>query len=130
MMLSCNKKTPSIIKRDYIKNNGDFYCLHSFKTKSKLKSLERVCENKDFCSVVMPSEGTKILELNQYQKSDKGSFIIYANLECIIEKIEGCKNNPENSSTTKVSKHIPSGVSISTICSFRSIENKHDVYRG
>ena len=130
MLLSCSKKTTSIIKRDCIKNNGDFYCLHSFKTKNKLKSLERVCENKDFCSVVMPSEDTKILELNQYQKSDKGSFIIYANLECIIEKIDGCKNNPENSSTTKVSEHIPSGVSISTIGSFRSIENKHDVYRG
>ena len=48
----------------------------------------------------------------------------------MIEKIGGCKNNPENSSTTKVSKHIPSGFSISTISSFRSTENKHDVYRG
>ena len=78
----------------------------------------------------MPSEDTKILELNQYQKSDKATFIIYADLECLIEKIDGCKNNPENSSTTKVSKHIPSGFSMSTISSFRSIENKHDVYRG
>ena len=78
----------------------------------------------------MPSKDTKILEFNQYQKSDKAPFIIYADLECLIEKIDGCKNNPENSSTTKVSKHIPSGFSMSTISSFRSIENKHDVYRG
>ena len=53
----------------------------------------------------MPSEETEILEFNQYQKSNKAPFIIYADLECIIEKIDGCKNNPENSSTTKVSKH-------------------------
>ena len=78
----------------------------------------------------MTSEDTKILELNQYQKSDKAPFVIYADLECIIEKLDGCKNNPENSSTTKVSKHILSGFSMSTIYSFRSIENKHDVYRG
>ena len=78
----------------------------------------------------MPFEDTKILEFNQHQKSDKAPFIIYADLECIIEKIDGCKNNPENSSTTKVSKHIPSGFSMSTISSFRSTENKHDVYRG
>ena len=39
-----------------------------------------VCENKDFCSVIMPSKDTKILELNQYQKSDKAPFIIYADL--------------------------------------------------
>ena len=41
-----------------------------------------------------------------------------------------CKLSPKNSSGTKVSKHISSGFSLYTICSFRSIENKHDVYRG
>ena len=41
----------------------------------------------------MPSEDTKILELNQYQKSDKTPFIIYADRECLIEKIDGCKIN-------------------------------------
>ena len=30
----------------------------------------------------------------------------------------------------KISKNIPSGFSISSISSFKSIENKHDVYRG
>ena len=86
-----------------------------------------MCKNKDICNVIMPSEDTKILKFNQYQKSDKASFIIYANRECIIEKIDGCKNNPENSSTTKVSEHIPSDFSMSTIFSFRSIENKHEI---
>ena len=32
-------------------------------------------------------------------------------------------------STTKVREHIPSDLLLSTISSFRSIENKHDVYR-
>ena len=78
----------------------------------------------------MPSEDTKILEFNQYQKSDKAPFIIYAYLECLIEKIDGCRNNPEKSSTTKVGEYILLGFSMSTISSFKSIENKHDVYRG
>ena len=77
----------------------------------------------------MRSEDTKILEFNQYQKSDKAPFIIYADLGCILENIDGCKNNPENSSATKVSEHIPSGFLMSMISSIRSIENKHDVYR-
>ena len=68
----------------------------------------------------MSSEDTIILEFTQYQKYDKAPFI-YADLECIIEKIDGCRNNPENSSTTKVSEHIPSGFSMSIISSFRSI---------
>ena len=41
----------------------------------------------------MPSEETKILEFNQYQKCDKAPFLIYADLECIIEKIDEYKNN-------------------------------------
>ena len=38
----------------------------------------------------MLSEDAKILEFNQYKKSDKASFIIYGDLEYIIEKIDGC----------------------------------------
>ena len=41
----------------------------------------------------MPPEDTKILEFNQYQKSDNAPFIISADLECTIEKIDECKNN-------------------------------------
>ena len=48
--------------------------------KKKLELHMMVCENKDFCSVIMPSKDTKILELNQDQKSDKAPFIIYADL--------------------------------------------------
>ena len=75
----------------------------------------------------MPSADTKKLEFNQYQKSDKPLFIIYADLECLIEKIDGCKNNPENSSTTKVGEYIASGFSMSLVSSFKSIGDNHDV---
>ena len=63
----------------------------------------------------MPFEDTKILEFNQYQKSDKAPLIIYVDLERLIDKIDRCKNNPENSSGAKVSEHIPSRFSISTM---------------
>ena len=79
--------------------------LSSCRTKNKLESHKKGCENKDFCKVIMPSEDTKILEFNQYKKSDKAPFIIYADLDCMTEKIDGCKNNPENSYLKKVSKH-------------------------
>ena len=75
-----------------------FFCclnyLHSFKTKNKLGLHKRVCEKKDFCNVVMPSEDTKTLELNQYQIFDHALFIIYAVRQCIIERIDGFKRNP------------------------------------
>ena len=45
-------------------------------------------------------------------------FIIYANLESLLEKINTCHNNPEKSSTNKISKHIAPGHSLLTHCSF------------
>ena len=42
----------------------------------------------------------------------------------------GFKTNPENLFKTQLGEHIPSGFSISTTLSLKSIEKKHDVYRG
>ena len=78
----------------------------------------------------MPSEKTKILECNQYQNIDQAIFFIYADHECLIEKIDRCKNNPENSSATKLCEHITSGFSMSIISSFKIMKNMYDVYRG
>ena len=44
----------------------------------------------------MYSEDTEVLQFNQYQKSGEAPFVIYADLEYLIEKIDGRKNNPEN----------------------------------
>ena len=112
------------------KHNLNMNCLYSFAKKIELESHKKVCENKNVFNIMMASEDTKILEFNQYKKFDKPTFIIYADLKCFIEKTDRCKNNPENSPTTKVVEHIPSGFELSTILSFKSIENNHDVYRG
>ena len=49
----------------------------------------------------------KLKYYNFIQKPDKASFIVYADFDCIIEKIGGSINIPENSSTTKVREPIP-----------------------
>ena len=98
MALYCSEKITSITKRSKSQHNCNYYCLnclHLFRTKHKLESVKKVCEDKDIFNVLMPSEGTKILKFNQYGQSDKAPFIIYADLESLIVKIDGCKNNPE-----------------------------------
>ena len=89
----------------------------------------KICENKYFYAV-MPSEKDKILKFNQYIKSDKIPYIIYADIESLIKKIDVCANNPEKSSTTKIGEHIPCGYSVSTIWVFHSIEKRHTLNRG
>ena len=48
----------------------------------------------------------KTLEFNQFYKSNETPFIISPDLESLIKKLDGYKNNPENLSTKKVSEHV------------------------
>ena len=93
------KNNPTIVlNMQYVKNTQLAYslnCAHLFRTNNKL-------ERKDFRGIIMPSKDTKILEFNPYQKSDKAPSIIYADLESLIKRMDGCKNNFEETSTTKV----------------------------
>ena len=102
----------------------DYYCLncfHSYRTKNKLESHKKICENRNYCNVIKHNQG---------EKSIKSPFIIYADLEYLLEKINTCYNNPEKSSTTEINKHAPSGCSLFTHCSFDETKNELDYYRG
>ena len=116
---------------------GDFHflnCLHSYSTKNKLKRHERVCNDHGYCCIEMPNEDNKILKYNHGEKSVKGTFIIYADLKCLLEEMHSCQNNNEKSYTEKKTVHTPSGHSIFANYSFDSTElystkNKLDCYR-
>ena len=51
-------------------------------------------------------QNCNISKFNQYIKSDKTLFAIYADLESFIKKIDGRVNNPEKSSTTEKGEHV------------------------
>ena len=127
------KKLSALLNGITSNHNGDFYCLncfHAYATKNKLEAHKKICENHDYSHVEMPNEGNKIIKYNQGEKSIKSPFIIYADLVCLLEKISTCYYNPEESSTTEINKHIPSGYSLFTHCSFDKTKNKLDYYRG
>ena len=72
------KKLSALLKGMTSKRYGDFCCLsslHSFTTKKKLKSHKKACETENFCNVKMPFKNTKILLLNQSQKSGVHHFL-------------------------------------------------------
>ena len=113
--------------------NGDFYCLncfHSYTTEKKLEKHNRICKDHDICHVKMPDENSKILKYNPGEKSLKVPYIIYADLECLPEKVNTCQNNPEKSYTEKKAKHKPSGYSLVRCCSFDKSKNECIYYRG
>ena len=77
----------------------------------------------------MPTKDNNTIKYNQGEKSIKLPFVIYADLECLLEKKSICINNPNESSTTKINKHAPSGYSIFTHCSFDKSKNRLNYYR-
>ena len=78
----------------------------------------------------MPKENNKILKYNPREKSLKVPFIIYADLECILRKMNACQVNPTKSYTKKKAEHEPSGYSQVKSCSFDKSKNECIYYRG
>ena len=77
------------------KHNENFYyfnCFHWFRTENKPKKHYNVSENRHCCYVEMPKEDNKILKYSHGEKSLKAPFMIYADLECLLEKMNTCHN--------------------------------------
>ena len=81
----------------------------------------------------MPKEDNKILKYNYGERSIKILFLINAwerLMECLLERIDACHNNPKKLSTTKRTKHIGFGYSLFTRCAVDATKNRFDYYRG
>ena len=127
------KNLPGLLRGITSTHKEDFYCLncfHSYRTKNRLEAHKKICENHNYCNVEMPTKNNNIIKYNQGEKSIKLPFVIYADLECLLEKMSTCQNNPNESSTTEIYKNIPSGYLLFTHCSFDRAKNKLDHYRG
>ena len=72
----------------------------------------------------MPTKDNNVIKYNHGETSIKLPFVVYADLEGLLEKMSTCYNNPEESSTTEINKHTPSGYSIFTHCSFDKSKSK------
>ena len=114
-------------------HNGDFYrlnYLYSYTTEEKFRKHERICKNHVFNDIKMSDEDNKILKYISGEKSLRVLFTIYADLECLLRKINTCSNNPEKSYTEKKATHRPSGYSLVICCSFDKSKNECNYYRG
>ena len=121
MELCCCEKFICITYRNNIKPCWRLLLLKlfSFKQHRKNKKHERLCNDHDYRYVEMPNEYNKILKYNHGEKSLNAPAIIYADLQCLLEKMHSCQNNPEKSYTENKTKHTPSDYSF-TNCSFDS----------
>ena len=121
------KNLSRLLKGITSNHKEDFYCLNCFcaySTKNNLEDHKKIYENNKYCHVGMPTKDNNIIKYAQGEKSIKLPFVIYADLECLLEKRSTCQNNPKESSTTEMNKRTPSGYSLFTHCAFDKTKNK------
>ena len=130
MALYSSNKISGLLRGVTSNHNNDFYflnCFHSYSTKNKLEEYKKICRSHDYCHLEMPTKDSNTIKS---KKSIKLPFVVYADLECLLEKMSTCQNNPNESSTTEINKHIPFGYSLFTHYSLDQRKNKLDHYRG
>ena len=121
----------ALLKGVTSKHNGDHYCLncfHLYRTEKALEKHMKICKDKDYCYVEMPEKDT-FIKYHHGVKSMGASFIIYADLESLLKKMDVCINDSDKSSTTKINKREMCGYSLITQCSFDEKNNITDYYR-
>ena len=80
-----------------------------------------------FCFLKIPKEDEKFLTTTPGKNSLKVSFIICAEIECLLQKISTCQNKHEKSYAEKKVGHEASGYSLITCCSFDKSENEKNI---
>ena len=70
------------------------------------------------------------MKYNHAEKSLKISFVIYADLECLLIKKQSCQNNPNESYTEREAIHEPCGYALTLVSSFDSKQYKRSFYKG
>ena len=91
LMISNSENLSGLLRGITSNHKEDFYCLncfHFYSTKNKLEAHKRICENHDYCYVEMPTKNNNIIKYNHGEKSMKLPFVIYTDLECLLEKNE------------------------------------------
>ena len=120
----------ALLKGMTSKHKDDSYCLncfHSFASKKLLEKLMKVCEDKDYCYIEMPKKDES-LEYHSGVKSMKAPYIISADIESLLRKMDTCANDPSKSSTEKKNKYEIYEYSLFTDCSLDKRNNLSDYY--
>ena len=82
-------------------------CLNPFHTQESLNKHQEYCKEHESVKRELPEQGT-MLKFENYYRSEKVSFVVYAYFESYIKPLDACEPNPENSYTNQYQNHEPS----------------------
>ena len=115
------------------------YCLQCFSSERILANHVNNCLTVNGNQAInMPKQGENILRFNNFHKQLPVPFVIYADIEVITEKVQGCEqseemknNNNKRSYTEAYQTHKDCGSAYKVICCYDDKYSKPiQMYRG
>ena len=102
----CWVKRESALLFDKAINNKTFYCMRCL---TRFTRAHTLVEHEKYCNGVngrptkidMPEEGENILAFQNHQKQMKAPYVIYADFEALVKKIQGCERDPDKKKVTQ-----------------------------
>ena len=79
-------------------------CLNPFWSQEALSRHKKYCGEYEAVKIELPKKGTMV-KFKNYHRSEKVSFIVFADFECFTKPIQSCEPNPESSYTKQYQKH-------------------------
>ena len=134
----CSKVTKRTTKKYFCKN-----CIHHFTSESKLEKHMKDCMVLTKCQAIeMPREGT-VTKFKSFRETVKIPFVIYADMESILEKLTVVKeqtsdvqdsdmsSSQEQESTEKLQKHVACSYGYKVVCCYdESMSKPFKMFRG
>ncbi|XP_067216947.1 uncharacterized protein [Linepithema humile] len=125
----CIKDLSRLVSSQLSKENCKKYicdrCLHYFRTIEKLSAHSVDCGKMNDCAVVLPSEDDKWLTFRNYNRKERLPFVVYADLECTLEKKDG-----QDGTTYAYQHHNVFSVGYYVSCTYDNSLSGYKSYRG
>ena len=99
-------------EKSYICDN----CLNPFPKEESLNKHKEYCSTNECIKINMPKKEKSILKFKNYCNSEKVPFIIYADMESLLNPIQSCEPNLQSSYTKKYQNHQPVSYSYYVKC--------------
>jgi len=86
-------------------------CLHGYSRKDLLGIHKPECKEllKSPTRTELPKEGGNKMSFTNYHEEMKAPYVVYADFECVLEKVAGCEPPQDESFTVNTEKHEPCG---------------------
>ncbi|XP_018362816.1 PREDICTED: uncharacterized protein LOC108760996, partial [Trachymyrmex cornetzi] len=124
------KNLSRLMSKQLNKHNGQKYicdhCLHYFHSNERLQLHIVDCQRINECAIRLPSNDDKWLSFNNYNRKERVPFVVYADLECILEKTDG---DQEASTLTYHHHHQVFSIGYYVRCSYDNSLSKYRFHR-